>query len=231
MKLLIIRPQPGADATARRAEAIGIETVVEPFFAVEPLDWDVPDLACYDALMLTSANAVIHIGAMVTALKHLPVLAVGMMTAVQAKAAGLTVKLTGDAGVAELLQSAALAGHKHILWLAGADHTPITPPIGMTVDVVAVYQSHALSAPKTLLETLRQPALTALHSARAASYFAKICQQNVVDKSTQSLIALSPAVAASAGKGWRAVIIADAPNDDSLLSAASSFFTNPPSAP
>jgi uroporphyrinogen-III synthase len=231
MKLLIIRPQPGADATAKRAAEWGIKTITAPLFAAQPVAWDMPDPANYDSLMLTSANAVIHAGTGLDALKNLPVLAVGEATKAQAVVAGFDVTLTGQAGVSGLVKTAQLAGHKRILWLAGTNHSGVDPQDGMTIDTIITYQSRKLPVSKTLLEILGKPALTALHSSRAARYFSEICDQNGIDRGTHCIVALSPVIARSAGNGWRGTIVADRPDDDSLLSAASSFFTNRHSDP
>ncbi len=231
MKLLIIRPQPGADATARRAGERGIDAITVPLFATRPIAWDVPDPANYDALMLTSANAVIHAGQGLDAVKALPALAVGAATKAQAIAAGCDVTLTGISGVSDLVKAARRAGCRRILWLAGANHTKLDPHDGMTIDIALVYQSYTLPPPGNMVKILGQPVLTALHSSRAAQVFASICEQHGIDRGTQSILALSPDIAQSAGSGWRAVIIADRPDDDSLLSAASSFFTNRHSDP
>jgi len=58
MKLLVIRPQPGADATAARIVNAGHEALLMPIFAVEPVAWEAPSAADYDGILLTSANAV-----------------------------------------------------------------------------------------------------------------------------------------------------------------------------
>jgi uroporphyrinogen-III synthase len=231
MKLLIIRPQPGADATARRAGERGIDAITAQLFATRPIAWDVPDPANYDALMLTSANAVIHAGPGLDALKALPALAVGAATKAQAMASGCDVTLTGASGVSDLVKAARRAGYRRILWLAGADHTKLDPHDGMIIDIALVYQSHTLPPPGSIVKILGQPVLTALHSPRAAQVFASICERHGIDRGTQSILALSPDIAQSAGSGWRAVIVADRPDDDSLLSAASSFFTNRHSDP
>ena len=41
-RVLILRPQPGADETAERARALGLEAVVAPLFEVGPLAWTGP---------------------------------------------------------------------------------------------------------------------------------------------------------------------------------------------
>ena len=117
MKLLVIRPQPGADATALRAEAVGFEVAVVPLFAIEPVAWAMPQVGDYDALMLTSGNAVRQAGDGLYALKDLPTYVVGTATARAVEHAGLAIQATGDAGVdARLLQyvDEILLGHEHI---------------------------------------------------------------------------------------------------------------------
>ena len=61
-KLLLLRPEPGLSASAERARALGLEVIACPLFAIEPVEWEAPDPADYDALLLTSANAVRHGG-------------------------------------------------------------------------------------------------------------------------------------------------------------------------
>ena len=56
-----------------------------PLFSVESLAWKVPDAASFDALLLTSANAVRQAGAGLTQLRGLPVHAVGAATATAAR--------------------------------------------------------------------------------------------------------------------------------------------------
>ncbi|HWL48068.1 MAG TPA: uroporphyrinogen III synthase HEM4, partial [Sphingomonadaceae bacterium] len=57
LPLLILRPEPGASATACRAAQRGHDTVVAPLFTIAPLGWDPPAPDGFDALMLTSAHA------------------------------------------------------------------------------------------------------------------------------------------------------------------------------
>ena len=50
-RLLVLRPQPGADTTAARARALGFEPVIAPLFEVRAVPWDAPDPAAYDAVL------------------------------------------------------------------------------------------------------------------------------------------------------------------------------------
>ena len=231
MKLLIIRPQPGADVTAQRAAALGIVTLVIPLFEVRPVAWTVPTSQAYDALMITSANVVLHGGAELVRLRNLPVLAVGAATAAHFKAAGFSIAVTGDRGAAELIEAAAAKGFEKILWLTGADHIALDPPASVKVDSFPVYRAHALPPPHALAAALHRPAIIALHSPRAARLFSQICGDLGIDKSHQSLAALSPAIANAAGPGWQFIAVAERPTDAALLAAALSAFTNADSDP
>lgn len=227
MILLIIRALHDAEVTAKRAEGAGFEPVILPLFAISPVTWTLPDPAVYDAILITSANAVRYGGAELSALAPLPVYAVGDATAQAARQAGLTVAAQGTKGGAEILQAAVDAGHRRIIWLAGAHISRIEPPIDVQLDQIVVYQAIALPPPDNFADLLRQEGLvTALHSPRSAAQFIDIYDASGADRANMALAAISPAVANAAGTGWRKVVVADAPNDAALLQAAKSVFTN-----
>jgi uroporphyrinogen-III synthase len=226
VKIIIIRPQPGADATAKRAKALGLEPAVMPLFAVTSTDWQAAEPGGYDALLITSANAIRHGGAALVQMQSLSVYAVGEQTAAVARAAGFAVIATGDKDAAALLAIAAKAGHNHLLWLAGQNHTSLVPPAGIKIDTQIVYRSVALPAPSNFTDHLTPPCCVMLHSARAARYFSDLCLENAVERQRISIAALSQNVADAAGLGWRQSAIAATPNDDALLSAGLTCFTN-----
>jgi uroporphyrinogen-III synthase len=220
MKLLIIRPEPGAMASAKRAIAAGMDGILLPFFTVEPRLWDVPDAADFDALLLTSANAVRLGGDTLSHIKPLPVHAVGQHTANAAQMAGFAVVSTGDAGIENALENAGRCGHHRLLWLAGEDRRE--PEIGPGVELVTriVYASEPRNLPADAAAVLGSVDMVALHSARAANRLAQTVDRLGVDRATVLLAAFSPAIAAEAGPGWRGVGVAAEPNDSALLSAA-----------
>jgi uroporphyrinogen-III synthase len=226
VKLLVIRPQPGADATVARVRAAGHEAVLMPLFEIQPVAWDVPSPETYDALLLTSGNAVRAAVEGLDMVRELPVFAVGSATARAATDCHLTVKATGETGVADLLGLAQAEGHRRLLWLAGEDRISVSVPDEMTLDTCIVYRSAAISAPNDFADQVHTTNIILLHSPRAASYFGELCDAQAVDRAGLSLAALSPAIAKSAGLGWRAIIIAPTPNDASLLSQLQSCFTN-----
>jgi uroporphyrinogen-III synthase len=94
-RLLVLRPQPGASATAERARSLGLDPALIPLFEIEPLEWTAADPAGFDALLLTSANAVRFGGDELKSLLPLPVHAVGAATAEAACEAGLRVSSVG----------------------------------------------------------------------------------------------------------------------------------------
>lgn len=208
-KLLLLRPEPGLSASAERAREMGLEVVQRPLFRVEPVDWAVPDPADYDALLLTSANAVRHGGSGLSALKTLPVHAVGAATAAAAEEAGLKVESVGRGGVDEAL--AALPGSLRLLHLAGEDRTDAQGP--HRIDARTVYRSRPIADPRLpVLEGL----VAAVHSPRAGSRLAEIAPA----RRHTAIAAISAAAADACGDGWERIEVAERPGDSSLLALA-----------
>jgi uroporphyrinogen-III synthase len=197
---------------------MGLEPIVMPLFAVEAVDWTLPDCG-FDAVMITSANAVLYGGAALSAIIHLPVLAVGAASAAAATSAGFEVAITGSSDGAAIVEQGIAAGYRRIIWLVGADHMSLDA--GLTT--VITYRAKPIEPAPDFAQALAVPAIVALHSARAARHFAALCEAQSIDISRISMAVLSPAISQAAGIGWRAVAIADAPNDRALLSAAQSI--------
>jgi uroporphyrinogen-III synthase len=215
MKLLIIRPQPGADATAARVAAAGHQALVMPLFGVEAVAWNAPVAIEYDGLLLTSSNAVRNCGPQLSDFAHLPVYAVGKVTAEAAQRSGLHISHTGNAGAEALL---AELRDCRLLWLAGEDHTAITVPASVHIDTHIVYRSAILPVPASFTEMTMQADYVMLHSARAAAHFASLVAREGLDKAAISLAALSGNIALAAGVGWKSLRVAAEPNDAALLS-------------
>lgn len=219
MNLLIIRPQPGNDASAARARDAGFVPVQLPLFAITSLPWDAPDPAHYDALLFTSANAVRHAGPALQRYHGLPVHAVGAQTALALSSLGIDAKTTGKADAHAALTNALQLGHHRLLWLAGEDHIDLTPPAGCTVDNRICYVAQALPLTADAIEHIASAEIVAFHSARAAMVFCETLGRYGLDRSNFIAAAFSPAIAAAAGTGWRAVAVASRPSDSALLSA------------
>jgi uroporphyrinogen-III synthase len=220
MKLLIIRPQPGNDASAARAKAAGFEPVQLPFFEVGPRIWEAPEASSYDALLITSSNAVRHAGPALSSLSGLRVHAVGRVSADAAREAGLELASSGSKGVADAIAAAQAAGHRRLLWLAGEDRIMLMVPAGMQIDEKIVYASVPVTLPMDAAQIISHCPMVALHSARAARAFAAFVEAKALERQSFVIAAFSPAIAAAAGEGWGGMAQAEQPEDAALLSAA-----------
>lgn len=206
-KVVILRPEPGASATLARAEAMGIKAVAIPLFEVASVDWVAPDPADYDALLLTSANAVRLGGLQMAGLWSLPAYCVGAATAAAAQQAGLSVAATGQGNAADLAEN--LPGAMRFLHLTGRNHRGIP---GATE--IAVYDSVAIDPPPPL--DALGGGVAMVHSPRAGARLAEL----VSERSDIAIAAISPAAAEACGTGWRMVEAIDAPVDGALLELA-----------
>jgi len=216
-ELLVLRPEPGAAATTARAIAAGWHVIAAPLFTIVAQDWEAPDPAGFDALMLTSAQAVRHAGAALDLYRHLPVYAVGEATGVAAIAAGFADVRMGSADAALLVTMMVRDGIGHPLHLAGREHRildaapiPITRRIVYAADPVTELPAAARAA-------IERHAIALIHSERAGTVFADLLIKAGIDPETLHVAAISGAAGAGA---WGMVEIAEAPNDVALLAAA-----------
>lgn len=214
--IAVLRPEPGNAATVARVIAAGMMPIALPLFAVRPLAWTPPDPHAFDALLLTSANAVRHAGEGLSALAGLPVVAVGAATAAAARAAGLTVAATGDGGVEAALTAARAAGLPRLLHLAGRERQPAAD-----AKAIAVYASEPVAVPANALAPLAG-SVALLHSARAAARLAALVPAGEA-RAAMRVAALSPAVLAAAGAGWAAAEASRAPDEARLIALAAAM--------
>lgn len=217
--ILVVRPEPGASATAARARDLGLEAVVAPVFAVRPLPWTVP-AGRFDAVAMTSAQAARLGGPGLRELFDLPLWAVGDATAEAARDAGWRdVRVSGgDAG--HLFADLRAAGARRVLRLAGREHMP-TPPFPGEVVTVPVYAAEAAERlPAAAGEALRAGAVALLHSPRAARVLTALAGAAGVDLSRARAVAISPAAVAATGGAWGEVHLAAEKTDGAMLALA-----------
>jgi uroporphyrinogen-III synthase len=213
-RVIVLRPEPGASETVQRARERGLDAVAVPLFEVEPVRWEMPDVAKFDGLLLTSANAVRHGGAGLKRLTHVPVYAVGKATADAARDGGFTVASTGSGGVDALLDSVE-TGRK-LLHLCG-EHR-VGPANGRhEIASAIVYRSNEVAATDVRIAA---HCVAAIHSPRAGRRFAALIDEAGVDRGTIAVAAISDAAADAAGDGWTAMEVAATPTDDALLALA-----------
>ena len=211
MRVLVVRPQPGADATAARLAALGHEPVVHPLLETRPAAWAMP-AQIPDAVILSSAAAVRHGGPQADALKPLPAHAVGEATATFARKAGWTTVVAGTGTMQALLDALAGGSARHLLHLAGAELTPVSVPPALSLLRVTVYETPLLALP-----ALPDVAAVLLHSPRTAAQFAAEWDRLGGQRGAVRIFAISPATLAAAGSGWHTPAIAVKPTESALL--------------
>ncbi|GAA0736218.1 uroporphyrinogen-III synthase [Sphingomonas japonica] len=219
--IAVLRPEPGASATAGRIAAAGMTALRLPLFAVVPVAWQVPDPAGFDSLLLTSANAVRHAGEGLRSLAGLPVLAVGQATADAARAAGLTVAVTGTHGVGALGEWAQAMGFARALHLAGRDRTEA---LALAADTRVVYASERVDPPADAVAALGG-AVALVHSPRAGSALRDVAGDL---RPSIRVVAISAEALEAIGGGWDSTAIAALPSDAALIDAARTLAIDPP---
>ena len=216
--ILVVRPEPGLGATLAAAKEMGLNAVGYPLFEIRPVSWECPDPAHVDALLIGSANALRHGGQNIAKLTDKPVHAVGKATAEAAEAAEFAVASTGAGGLQNVLDRVP-AGTK-LLRLAGAEHVPLEPPQGVSVETRIVYEAVPMELPEPL-RALQELGLTVLlHSAAAARQFDAEARRMALHRRRISLIAIGPRVAEAAGTGWADIHVCESPNDAAMLELA-----------
>lgn len=203
--ILVLRPEPGATATARRAERLGLEARCHPLFEIKPLPWAMPE-GRFDGLLLTSANAIRHGGA----LPGLPVHAVGEATAAAAHEAGLEVATVGHGGITALLSM--MPAELRLLHLGGVERL-LPEAVRQFIVSVDVYEAVPLPLPNA---SLVEGAVLLVHSPAAGRRVADL----QCDRKRVRLAAISPAAAAACGSGWDRTLAAPVPSDAALLPLA-----------
>lgn len=215
-KILILRPEPGASATAARARSLGLAPFISPLFTVRPLEWKAPDPAAFDAVLLTSANAARHIGPGLARFLDLPCYAVGEATAEAANAAGFAdVRIgTADAEAVNALMAADRV--RRAFHPCGLDYRPF-PRGGPEIVHVPVYSAEAVGAlPSEAQAAMAAGAVVLVHSPRAGALLAGLAR----DRGHARIAAISAAAAEAAGDGWREKAVAERPRDEALLELA-----------
>lgn len=224
--LIVIRPQPGTDASVALAQKMGMAAHGFALFEMVPKSWEAAIPGQHEALLAGSAQVFRLGGGGLAMLTGLPVHAVGEATAAAARAAGFTVAQVGESNMQALLDALDPAPRR-LLRLSGEDRVLLTPPRGVSIDERVVYASKAAPLPETLIALLQQPAIVALHSAEAAHHLTAQCVTHGIKRARHRLAALSARIGAAAGDGWGEVAVAAFPEDKALLALARQMCQDP----
>jgi uroporphyrinogen-III synthase len=232
MRLLVTRPEPDADRTARALRARGRQALVAPLLRIEPiLDAPIGEGPC-SAIAFTSANAVSALAAhpAKASLLHVPVFTVGARTeeAAHAAAFGEVQSAYGDVAALASLIVARLADRgKPLLYLAGeeraGDLAGLLGEYGIAVRTVPIYRSTAVTRlPEAVRSALAKDRIDGvLHfSKRSAEAFLAAVEADRLREQGLSLrhLCLSAEVAAPLiAAGAERVEVAQRSNQESLL--------------
>ena len=151
--VLVTRPEPGASATARRLLDLGFEPVVLPLTRIVAVAPDrMPDAAAFDAVAVTSANAIRHAPkALLRPLAGKPFFAVGERSADLARREEfIDVRAAAsDAGDLALRLRSALPAAARVLYLAGAVRIDgFKRALGdLEVETIVVYDAETIARP------------------------------------------------------------------------------------
>lgn len=237
VKLLVTRPAPDGERTAKVLRAQGHTVLLAPLTRIVPVEADLGP-GSWGALILTSANAVRALGnhPQRQRLSGLPVLAVGDRTAEAARATGFADVASAGGSSKELIslvKSRYGGTGKPLLWLAGADRAGdlagALAAAGIPVEIFLVYQAFAdLCLTPEAAEAIRDGSLDAvLHFSRrsAAAYTCATAASGLAAPALMQLhCCLSAAVAEPlTAAGAARVRIAPRPTEQSLLQLVDSL--------
>ncbi len=217
--VIAIRPQPGLATTVEIARSLDLKISAFPLSEVHPVAWEAPLASDFDALLVGSANVFRHGGQALAALRSLPVVAVGKMTADAARDAGFEVAHTGQGGLQGVLDTWP-GKPTRFLRLTGDEHIALNPPAGCTIRNYVIYRLQYHDFSPELGSLLRRPALVLLHSAAAARHFASQCDRHAIARANIALAALGPRILEPVGDGWAVQRACARPDERALLAMA-----------
>lgn len=228
--LLITRPAVDAAPLIRRLSEMGIESVAAPLLEISTLDGPPLDVDSVQAFLLTSANGVRALAAR-TERREIPCLAVGDATARTAKDLGFTKVESANGDVddlARLVSETCEPKGGVLLHAAGSvsagDLAALLEPKGFKVWREMLYEAKTADVlPADAGKALGEGAVdgVVLYSPRTARQFRNLLSSAGLDAALPglTLFALSGNVRDAAGDGWKDVIVAAHPDQESLLEA------------
>ncbi|MGF6312340.1 uroporphyrinogen-III synthase [Bradyrhizobium sp. i1.8.4] len=240
MTILVTRPHPDNDATLATLRQRGFEALSAPVLRFEPLPFHDDDDADYDAVILTSANALRARDLAGSRLLRLPLFAVGAHTAEAARAAGFDKVIVAKGDVARdavslrdlvlaRVKAGELAASATLLYLAGADLSrDLAGELsekGLTVVTHTTYRMAPVAGfPREVSDAFMANRITAVlhYSRRSAQAFLGAIRADGLEISALALpqCCISAAVASVLhDAGATKVVVAARPDENALLEA------------
>ncbi len=238
-KILVTRPQPGADQTAARLKQHGFEAVVLPFTEMVPVSptAELPDPTDTQALVVTSANAIRYARPdLIESYRSVPVYAVGDATKQAAVAAGFSAVQSANGNAQDLvtLVKSDLIPGGGLLYLCGETRTSdievCLSNTNFRLVTIETYRTKKVSQLTYKFESMRK-----LHSLDAVALFSSISAE-IYDALTAPHIddelIENPAVFCVSERAKQVLspvhqkrtIVAEAPREDSIVAAVCDYF-------
>ena len=224
--ILVTRPEPGATETAMRLEATGFAPVLAPALTIRKLPAKLPNPSQVAAVLVTSGQA---IPAIPSHFHGTALLAVGDATAARARRAGFTdvVSAAGDAtdlaalaaarcpvGVTLLLATGRGLGHPLAAALRAAGFRVIRRSL------YAPVPARRIPAPATAALKAGTIRAVLFFSGDSAAAFVAMIEHGALTEAVRNAdaISISPSAAVALRRlPWRRILVADRPNQDSML--------------
>jgi uroporphyrinogen-III synthase len=227
MRVLVTRPEPGAEETAAALRDLGHEPVMLPLLRIEA-SGVAPDLTAVQALLVTSRNGIDAFAA-ATLRRDLPVMAVGERTAAAALAHGFASVRSADGDatdLAHMVRASLSPADGELLHISGADLAEdlgaLLAPHGFAVGRAVLYRAVAAESLDPAAVLGARAAL--FFSPRSGTIFVRLARAAGLEAACDRLVALclSARVAEAVRPlPWRAVLVADRPDQRRLLSLLS----------
>jgi uroporphyrinogen-III synthase len=214
--VLVLRPEPAAGRTAVRLAERGLTAIRYPLFVLQALAWTPPAAEDFDAILLTSANALRLGGPELAHFHGLPAYAVGLATAKAATDAGFKRVTTGGGDAASTVPMIVADGRARVLHVCGEDVRPYDR-LDLTVTQVRVYRSVEAGDTEGLAAVLPfdGPVAAVIHSPRAGLRLSALVAGS--DRARIAVVAISSAALDACGTGWRTTAIAASPDETHML--------------
>ena len=235
--IITIRPEPDASRDVDWLRRYRVPALAVPVMRAEQTSFDLPDTLPFQAIIFTSRHAVVAISSIdkmgtLTALRSLPVYAVGRRTALAARQAGFGNVTTGPGdgnALVPLIVANLNPDAGDILWpsanIISFDIASRLADFGYAVSQIPVYAivatSHISSDLSFRLAACSFAAVVAM-SARSMKLFSQLLHtsQFAGYRKCITVIASSKAIATAAGSGWANIIVAKAPRRSRVLAIA-----------
>lgn len=223
MKVWITRTWPGADRTAARLKALGIDSLIDPVLAVRSLNVEV-DLERVDALAFTSPNGV-EVFEDLSPVRALPAFSVGEATTDALRRIGFERVETAEGDIEALARLLADRRPGRVLALGPTEPAGDLAALaaGVPIKIQAIYETVARPASETAKDESLDAVL--IHSAKAG----RVLAAGGHDLSGLAVLALSEACAAPLrGLPVKSIAVAPFPDDASLVRLTADVLSEAP---